>query len=79
MQQEGLWLDSVGPVGGGGNQGWGLQGAGHAAGGVQPGLADLQQKEVVVDGIRPAVRVGHCSEHIIQVLGWFRLRQGMRA
>ena len=40
-------------------------GAGAGAPGQHGGLgldsADLQQEEVVVDGVRPAIRVGHCA------------------
>lgn len=33
----------------------------------------------MVDGVGPAVRVGHCAEHVVQALGGLRLRQGVRA
>lgn len=41
--------------------------------------ANLQQEEVVFDGVGPTVWVGHCADHFVQALGGLRLRQGVCA
>ena len=33
----------------------------------------------MIDGLWPAARVGHCTEHVVQALGGLRLRQGVCA
>lgn len=72
------------PGGHGGAQGGSVAGCveGHCGrgggGGPGPGR-HLQQKQVVVYGVRPAVRVWHRAEHVIALLGGFRLRQRVGA
>lgn len=46
---------------------------------LQLDLADLQQEQVMVDAVAPAVRVGHCAEYVVQALEGFPLRQRVRA